>query len=222
MQNKQAIFGIIAAAVILFGAIGVFLYSQKNQKSEPNTTAVTQSPKEEISMASDLTSILKSGKTQKCTFSYTDEEENTTTGSAYISGKQMRTDVKSTASGKESTIYVLRNGDDNYIWGSDFPNNTGMKMTLSIDEYVSNENSKKYFDPNMKADYKCSAWTVDASLFTPPANVKFQDISAMMQGVMEKVSKSPTGTAGSDSSECTICNSLSGDAKNACLKQFGC
>lgn len=222
MQNKQAIIGIIAAAVILFGAVGVFLYSQKNQKSEPNSTAVTESPKEKASMDNDIISILKSGKTQKCTFATDDANGGTTTGTSYISGDMMRTDIANSKDGKSSNIYVIRNGDDNYIWGSDFPSNTGMKMTLSIDEYEVNENAKKYFDPNMKADYKCSAWTVDSALFTPPASIKFQDLSAMMKGLIQSVSKSPTGTTNSASSECTICNSLSGEAKSACLKQFSC
>ncbi len=222
VQNKQAIIGIIAAVVILIGAVGVFLYSQNNKKSEPNTTTTTNETDKNISMASDLTSILKSGKTQQCTFSYTDESGNSTSGKTYMTSGQMRTDVTSSVNAKSSTIYVIRDGDDNYIWGSDFPNNTGMRLTMSIDEYASNENSKKYFDPNMKADYECGGWTVDSTMFTPPSSVKFQDLSAMMKDVIQSVSKIPTGAAGSTTSECSICNSLTGDAKTVCMKQFSC
>lgn len=220
MQNKQAIIGIVAAIIILVGAGGVFLYSQNKSSTEPNTTVATQETNENTSLENNLVAILKSGKNQKCTFTYADESGNKTNGTAYISGDKMRTNVTSSTNGKSSTIYVIRNGGDNYIWGSDFPNNTGMKMTLSIDEYINNEDSKKYFDPNLNADYDCSDWTPESSMFTTPANIKFQDISAMMQGVMQSVSKSPTGSG--SNSECSICNSLTGDAKNACLKQFSC
>lgn len=221
VQNKQAIIGIAAAVIILVGAVGVYFFTQKNKEIQPNTTTATQKTNEESSMESDLTSILKSGKTQQCTFSYTDEKENTTSGNAYMTGSQMRTDVNSSVNGKSSSIYVIRNGDDNYIWGSDFPNNTGLKMTLSIEEYASNEDSKKYFDPNLKADYKCKDWTVDSTMFSLPANIKFQDIGALMKSVIQGASKTPTGTTGS-TSECSICNSLTGDAKTACIKQFSC
>ncbi len=220
VQSKQAIIGIVAAVVILVGAVGVFLYSQNKNDSQPTATVATDESNETNSLESNLASILKSGKTQQCTFTYADENGNSTNGEAYIAGEQMRTDVTSSTNGKSSTIYVIRNGDENYIWGSDFPNNTGLKMTMSIDEYVNNEESKKYFDPNLNAEYDCSNWTTDATKFTPPANIKFQDISAMMQGVMKGASNTPSGTAAS--SECSICNSLSGDAKTACMKQFSC
>lgn len=221
VQNKQAIIGIIAAIVILSGAAGVFLYSQNKNEPEPNTTTATEQKNEAESLESNLASILKAGKTQKCTFTYADEGGNSTKGMAYLTKNQMRTDVTSTTNGKSSTIYVIRNGDDNYIWGSDFPDNTGLKMTMSLDEYASNEESKKYFDPNLNAKYDCSNWTVDSSMFTPPTNIKFQDIGALLQGMMKGASKAPTGTAGS-SSECSICNSLTGDARTACMKQFSC
>ena len=220
MQSKQAIIGIIAAVVILAGAVGVFLYSQNKNDSEPTATVATDESKETTSLESNLTSILKSGKTQQCTFTYADESGNATNGEAFIAGEQMRTNVTSSTNGKSSTIYVIRNGDENYIWGSDFPNNTGLNLTMSIDEYVNNEESKKYFDPNLNAEYDCSDWTADTTIFTPPTNIKFQDISAMMQGVMKGASNTPSGTAAS--SECSICNSLSGDAKTACMKQFTC
>lgn len=221
MQNKQAIVGIIAAVVILLGAGGFFLYSQNKNDSQPNTTTATQETPKETSMESNLTSILKSGKTQQCTFTFADESGNSTNGTAYISGDKMRTNVTSSTNGKSSTIYVIRNGDENYIWGSDFPNNTGMKMTLSIDEYTTNEESKKYFDPNLNAEYDCSDWKIDSTVFNPPTTIKFQDLSAMMQGMMKGTTKTPTNAAGS-TSECSICNSLTGDAKSACLKQFSC
>ncbi len=212
MQNKQAIIGIVAAAVILLGAGGVFLYSKNKPAPQPSSTSTTtEQTKTQSSMNDSLSSLLKSGKTQQCTFSYDDQSGSTTDGVAYINGNLMRTDVNTTVDGKQSSVYVIRSGDENYIWGSAFPNNTGMKMTLSIEDYESNTDSKQYFDPTKKAEYDCRDWTPDSSVFTPPTNVKFQDFSAMMQAA-----SSPSA------SNCSICNSLTGDAKNACLSQLGC
>jgi hypothetical protein len=43
-------------------------------------------------------------------------------------------------------------------------------------------------DIDTKYDYTCNAWSADSTLFTPPTNVIFNDMSAMMQqmeGMME-------------------------------------
>lgn len=224
MQTKQAIIGIVAAIVILFGAGGVFLYSQnKSPQPQPNsTTTATDQENKKSSMSDSLTSLLKSGKTQKCTFSSQDIGGGNTQGTAYLTTDKMRTDLTITSSDKTSMVYVIRNGDDNYIWGSEFPNSTGLKMTLSIDEYESNSDSREYFDPTKKLDYDCSGWTVDSSVFVPPSNIKFSDLSSMMQGMMKSETK-PTGAAPSSSaSNCSVCNSLTGSAKTSCLAQLNC
>ncbi len=223
MQNKQALIGIVAAAIILLGAGGVFLYSKNKPAAEPSsTTSATEQTKTESSMSDSLSSLLKSGKTQQCTFSYTDPNGDSTQGVAYITAEKIRTDLTINSNGKESNVYVVRNGDDNFIWGSEFPNNTGLKMTLSIEDYESNTDSKEYFDPTRKVDYDCSGWTPDSTKFTPPANIKFQDLSAMMQNLIKTTVK-PSGAATTPSaSNCSVCNSLTGDAKNVCLQQLGC
>lgn len=134
----------------------------------------------------------------------------------------MRTNVIITSDNKQSNIYVIRDGDTNYIWGSEFPDNSGIKMTLNLDEFETSEDSKKYFDPTRKVDYKCNAWTANTAIFIPPSNIKFSDLSEMIQSMM-KVSVTPTSLQTSPSaSNCSICNSLTGEAKDACLQQLGC
>lgn len=221
MQNKQAILGIIAAGVILLGAVGVFLYSRNKPAAQPSsTTSATEQTKTESTMSNSLTDLLQSGKTQKCTFSYSDENGGTE-GTAYINNQNMRADLSiTTADKKVSQMSMIRKDDDSYVWGGGFPSGTGLKMTLSAEEFTSNEESKKYFDTSKKADYDCSGWTADLSVFTPPSNVKFSDLSQMMQNVM-KTTTAPTGTA-QPTSQCGICNSLTNEAKTACLQQLGC
>lgn len=216
MQNKQALIGIIAAAIILIGAGGVFLYSQnKPDTKQPNTTVADQ---QQAPVAGNtLGDLLKSGKTQKCDFSYEDENGKSE-GVTYISGDNMRTDINITEGGKTSTIYVVRNGDDSYIWGTGFPNNTGLKMTISVDEFLNDESSKKYIDPGKDVDYKCSAWVADSTILTPPSNIKFNDLSGFMGGT----TTSPTSGSQTGSSQCSVCNSLTGENKTMCLQQLGC
>lgn len=223
MQNKQALIGIVAAAIILLGAGGVFLYSQnKPASNQPSsTTTVGNEEKTTSAMGSSLTELLQAGKTQECTFSYSDENGGTK-GTVYINNQNMRGDLEiTTADKKVSQMNMIRKGDDNYIWGGGFPSGTGLKMTLSADEFTSNEDSKKYFDASKKTNYDCGGWTVDSTVFVPPSNVKFSDLSGMMQGVMKSGAK-PSGTTNSTGTNCSVCNNLTGDAKSACITSLGC
>ncbi|MBI4098108.1 MAG: hypothetical protein HY426_03635 [Candidatus Levybacteria bacterium] len=221
MQNKQALIGIIAAAIILLGAGGVFLYSQnKPASNQPSTaTQVGETQEEESgSMGSSLSELLALGKTQKCTFSYSDENGGTE-GTVYINKGDMRGDmmIRTSADNKTMQMYMIRKGDDNYIWGGGFDAGTGLKMTLSAEDFSTNEDSKKYLDASKKVDYDCSGWTPDSTVFVPPSNIKFQDLSGMMQGALKT-----TDTTNSTGADCSVCNSLTGDAKNACMSSLGC
>lgn len=217
MQNKQAIIGIIAAAIILVGAGGAFLYSKNNPKpTDSNTTKALD--QESMSTKNNILGLLKSGKTQKCTFAYDDPESGSTEGIVYLTGNQMRSDISMTTDGKSSAINMIRNGDDTYIWGSSIPNNMGIKMTISQDELISDTSSKDYLDVTQEVDYKCDAWTVNSTVFSLPTNIKFTDISEVMQDAI----KAKPSTTGSPSSQCSICSSLSGEAKDTCLSSLNC
>lgn len=221
MQSKQALVGIITAAIILIGAAGVFLYSQnKPSEKQPISTSASVNEENKSEMTSSLSELLKSEQTQECSFSYDEISGGKTSGITYLSGENMRTDLTMDNNNKITNVYVVRNGNDSYIWGSEFPNNTGLRMTISVDELVNGESTKKYFDPDRKLNYNCKPWTIDASVFIPPSNIKFSDLSQMMQGFMNttKTSGAPTGTT----NNCSMCNFLTGDAKNACTQQLGC
>jgi hypothetical protein len=181
MRSKQALIAIIVAAIILFGASGAYLYSQKSpEKPEQTAATAEENNAEKSSVAGTLKEIINSGQTQQCNFSH----ENTE-GVAYISGSKMRTDMNITdENGKKSTIYVIRNGDENYIWGSEFPNNTGLKMTMSIDELAENDAANQYLDMDKKVDYKCSAWSENSAILTPPQNITFNDLSGFIQNAI--------------------------------------
>lgn len=217
MQNKQAIIGIIAAFIILVGAGGAFLYSKSSPKSTDSNTTKALDQKN-TSAKNNILGLLKSGKTQKCTFSSEDPNSGSTERTVYLTGNQMRSDISMTINGKSSAINMIRNGNDTYIWGSSIPNNMGIKMTISQDDLISDTASKNYLDVTQKVDYKCESWTVNSTVFSLPTNIKFSDIS----GVMQDAIKAKPSTTGSPSSQCSICNSLVGEAKTACLSSFNC
>lgn len=208
MQNKQAIIGITAAIIILLGAGVAFLYSKNTKEPSQNTPTPTKEEKKE-SKTGGIIEILKSGQTQQCDFK-SDEGDMASSGVVYFNNQNLRADFTIKDEGKESAVSMIRKGDDNYIWGTSFPNNAGVKMTLSIDEFAESDQTKDYLDPDKQVDYNCKPWTADSGMFNPPSNIKFQDLSEMMKG------------STSSSSSCSVCNSLTGDSKTACLTSLNC
>jgi len=221
LKNKTAVIGIAAALIIILGAGVAFLYSQ-NKPAEETSTSTTTTTVGNESESNDLIGLLKLGKTQQCNFSYEDEN-GSSKGVVYISSNQLRSDLTITdKEGKEMDIYMIRTGDDNYVWGSSFPKNTGIKMTMDLEKLASDSATNQYVNPSQKMNYSCSGWTVDASVFTPPAGVKFSDFSQFMQGTIKNAVTSKVPTPAGNTTSCDICNSLTGDAKNVCLQQLNC
>lgn len=215
VQNKQAIIGIAVAVLILFGAGGFFLYNKSKPAPAIPAPKAANEEQQNSNVSGNILEILKSGQTQQCSF--TSSEENTiTNGTFYISNQQFRADFDITRGTDKSSVSMIRKGNENYIWGSSFPNNTGLKMTLSVDEFAEDEQTKDYFNTDEEVDYTCKPWVADTSKFNPPSNIKFTDFSGLI----------PTGvsTTGSSSasSQCSVCNSLTGDAKTACLSGLNC
>ena len=217
MQNKQVVVGLVAAAVIILGAGFVYLFDKTKPASQPNRTVATQITPAKNSVAGTVADIFKTSKDEKCTFdSKTSDSE--TNGTIYATANKAYGTFAMTSSGKTTTNYVIRDTDNFYIWGSSLP--TGIKMTMSVDDLAKNISSSQYsggFNANQKVDYNCSNWTVDESVFTPPTNVKFTNFG----GVALPSAASSNKTA-NPSSQCSICASLTGQAKSACLSSFHC
>lgn len=219
-MTKQAILAIVVAIFILFGGVGAFLYS-RNKVNAPAPIAANQtaSPTKNNTEGS-IRDILAGGKTSKCTFNTT-SETGETAGTIYVDRDMARGDFVITTDGKNTNTHMIKNADVYYLWGDTLK--TGIKMTMNIDEMSSKMKSADYsgFNPDQKVDYKCENWTKDETIFTPPSTVKFMS----MDSLMPKNSSSPTNaktTAAPSQSECSICNSLTNEAKTACLEQLNC
>lgn len=170
------IVGIIAAAVILLLAGGAYFLSQN--KTTTNTN-VSPTPTAATNKTSSLLDLLSSGKNQQCTFK-TVTSKSSTEGAFYIAGNKIRGDIKTTVDGKVQEINLIRDGEINYMWGSSLGNNTGIKMKISLEEVSKNQQTSGFIDPNNKLDYNCMPWTTDASLFIPPTNIKFTDMTSLL------------------------------------------
>ena len=213
-MNKKLLIALLA--VLVLGGGGYYFYSK-------NKTGGAGTGKEVSSGVTSLKELIAANVPQKCTFSTTDEESGKTEGTTYVAGGKVRGDFTNTISGKTTTSHMISDSKTSYIWEEG--QKKGVKMTVDepetdgADTATSTDSSAgTQADLNEKADYKCSAWLPDSSLFNPPSDVKFADLSEMF-----KVATPAPGAGQNDtSSACSYCNTLSGDDKTQCLSSLNC
>lgn len=223
-MTRQAIIAVVVGVIIVLGAIAAFLYSRTSLPPAEQAVEVNQEetePENGMSMET-ITDLLSKGENTRCTFN-SETQEGTTAGTVYISGENARGDFETTTDEDTISTYMIRNGDTFYMWGDSLK--TGIKMVMNINEWADAAESaqslegENMFDPNAQVDFKCTSWTVDSSLFTAPTSVKFISFEGMMgpTGTTEETetSESTNQTGGI---QCSLCDSLSGDAQNLCLQ----
>ena len=200
-MNKKAI--IIAVVLVLLLVGGYFI--MKGRSKTPLTTGTSQ---EESSPAS-LKDLISKGIAQSCT--YNNEGSN---GKFYVSGDKVRGDFETTVDGNVTKSHMIIDGNTSYIWSDG--EKSGIKMTFDASATPSGSTTTSpggSFDTAANMNYKCSVWVVDSSVFTLPVGVQF-----MSFGTPSGVSP---GT-GSSSSQCSYCESLTGDSKAQCLSALKC
>ncbi len=215
-MNKKT----IMILVIILGLIGLgyfFMSSKKGTSSTGSdlTSSTSSAPK-------SLKDLLGMTAAQKCTFSNkTDNMESS--GTVYVAGGKMRGDFTSVVSGKTTSSHMIVDGTTNYTWMEG--EKTGYKMTFDPSDVaaqpsVGSAGSAQSQAPDLsqQGNYSCSGWIAESSSFTPPDDVKFMSLSDLIPSA-----KPSTGTTGTDStSQCSVCDSLSGDDKTQCKTALNC
>lgn len=198
--------------ILVFGVGAYFLLSKSKTQTPVTDNSVS-------SGASSIKDLLSSGIPQKCTYSST-ADSGTTEGTSYVSAGKVRADFTNTTSDKTTISHMITDGKTNYIWTEGEKN--GFKTTVQDTQTSQPESSPsgnsvqtEETNLNQKVDYKCSAWVPDESLFTPPSDITFTDFSQM-------VNSSPVAAPQGNSSQCSYCDSLSGDSKTQCLSSLNC
>jgi hypothetical protein len=219
MNTKNiAIAAIVIVLLLLLGAAGYLMLSKNTAKTLKTAPKETVVPTKTGQTTKSLMDLLSLGQNLRCTFDTTGTTGTSTKGTVYVSGTKIRGDFTITdKTGKEQQTSMIRVGDTNYVWGSTLPN--GIKMTLSLDKISGNTQASQYFNPSQKTNYNCLPWSVDATLFTPPSNIKFTDMTSLL-APKETVTGTQTKTGATDP-----CSQITDPtAKTACenaLKQSG-
>ncbi len=149
------------------------LVEEVQDTSTPATSA--DAPKEGKFNGS-VNELIARGGDYECNFSHTTDVSDTI-GTVFISGKKMRGDFNSsTKVGTNMKIesHMISDGEYLYNWSSSVP--MGFKVAIAKTENATSTPGSSGLDYNQKLDYDCKAWTVDASKFVIPAEIKFTTI----------------------------------------------
>ncbi len=175
--------------------------AQKGVESNAHTT-VTQEASTTVTPASEVKSftgtmrdLLAMGRPQTCEWN-----DKTSHGVTYMDGKHMRVDAISVDDGVSHTVSTINDGTWMYTW--DTATKRGQKMSVATMERLAQkgaaeaqkmtENAPKKEERDvedvlaMEGNYTCKRWSVDASLFTPPSDVVFEDMGAMLKKAREQ------------------------------------
>ena len=189
-MNKNAFIGIGVVVLIILGSAGYFyskksaitpLQKQTNELSKSNSPEVAPSTEvKENSVLSNVTDIFSKQLSLKCQFK--DPESTDTT--VYIkNGAIAMQSKKSNVIMKDKTMYIWEEGKKE-----------GMTMEIDPTTYTAPTGSANTTQPSgdekpgigqfmkeMEA-YKqsCTPSVVSDSLFTPPSDIKFVDLSKLM------------------------------------------
>jgi hypothetical protein len=181
--------------------------STQSAKTQPTKTPGNTSASDSI------LNLISGGKTVNCQITYPD---NKGTGTIFVSDKKFAGDFTTKdAAGKETTGHILSDGTFMYIWSASMP--TGIKVNLTAAKNLTQNSAiSRSFDVNQKVGLNCSPWLTDNSKFVLPANVKFQDMSQLLQQFQPQVTTAPTSGARAGSSPCDQITDPT--AKAACAK----
>ncbi len=206
--------------LIILPLLSLTLFACNLIKPNPDTSSPTSNQSNDDSFTGNIADLFKQGKDITCTFTHTDDLDNNSSGTVYISGEKMRGDFEMTdAQGQTYQTSVINDTEYNYIWGNQLPQ--GIKTKHTDFESTPNTNPsdtnspQEPFDYNQDFDYQCNSWRVDQSQFTPPSNVQFQDFSAQIEQIQQSAQDL-------NSLQCSTCDQLSGEAKTQCLQALNC
>lgn len=175
----------IVGAALITGITGYSLLSNsgdtKNNQTKENQSRASQTKTESVS----ISDLVTRSTDLKCTYSVNDGE-SANKGTAYFSSdKNMYGEFTTSSSDKESTAYVIKKDNVQYVWQKG--SQQGYKADVSAFNQDQQKQMSQQFDPNQKYKFNCQEWDKDSNVFNPPSNVSFTDFSVQAQQLLQQL-----------------------------------
>lgn len=174
---SKLITGIVVIGVIVVGAVA--LTGRDDRQHENNEDVMMEEGKiESEDFTGSIKDLFLAGKDVTCDFSHTNDF-GTTEGTIYVKAgdEKFRGDftIEQTDVGTFES-HIINEKTVGYTWGSSPYGEVAIKFPI-LEELSDSDSSEDTFDPDQEVDYKCRAWKVDESKFTPPSDVQFMDFT---------------------------------------------
>lgn len=213
MKKTLLFFSMICFAFVLAGCDWF-------KKNDTNTNG------EQETLSGSISELLKSGKSQKCTYVMT-SGENQSEVTLYISGDKFRQDIEIKDQNGSILSHMVSDGEWYYSWSTMMKD--GSKFKISDMEEMAAENQQNFNGQNQgtiadldeKFEYKCSSWIKDNSLLTPPKDVNFIDQTKILEDATKALENNDTNSM--LKSACDSCKSApTKEAQDQCRQSLQC
>lgn len=213
----------IGIAILVVVLIGYFAVKGRSSRVAPGVTSEGSMTEENSTKMSTLRDLMGLGTSQTCTFT---DPQSKSTGTIYVGGGKARADVDIVLESQPEYIsHMVNDSEAVYVWQEG--QTTGFKTTLADIGEIS-ENSEvpaedKTVNVDNQIEYECHGWSVDQSKFELPSDVEFTDMSTMMKDAMKQAGDvMESQNEDVKAQQCSVCDSLSGDAQTSCKQALGC
>lgn len=188
-MKNITILGVTAILLVAFGYFTLFSSPANETASEAEAVqeelskeATPTAAKAEARQGEGSLEFLRQlGENMECTISYTDEEQQAAVeGTYFVSGGDMRGDFLTPSPDLSEQVLssVIIDGSMMYLWSEIEGEMYGIKMDLSGSEEV---DANEPVPLDAAVQYDCKPWVaVDRTVFEPPSDVLFRDMSELM------------------------------------------
>ena len=220
-MSKGVIIGIVVVALV--GVGGFFLYQSANTGDTASVSITGEDG--EVEVNGSFADLLNSGKSYTCTFETLDKSGTGSTGTVYVTadGDKMNGDFTYTqADGASFDGGVIRDGEYNYVWTSMQEQGIKTKIDPENDTIFGTTGAEDETDTNaglsdgQEVGFNCKVWAEDDSMFVPPSDIEFLEVSVDLVELDEEVMEV-------DKLDCSVCDQVpAGATKDQCLMTLGC
>lgn len=194
---------VLCIIVLVVGGAGWFLLRDTGEESGqvmerstqgkgvPVETTDSRSRDDSLSGFGSMMDILSLGRSVLCEYTYSDTATGGQgSGVGFFNGKRMRIDSETTQDGKRFESHVINDGESLYSWTESSEGSFAFVTEVGDSRMQGNfgdagipeaDSAVQPLDEDVS--YDCRSWNVSETTFTPPSDVNFVDMSAMMEGL---------------------------------------
>ncbi len=176
--------GIVIVGGIVWYGVGHKGVSQNSNAGTNTASTQSTTSTDNAGPKTSLAKLILAGGNQKCTFVQDITAGQTPThseGTVYLSSGRVRGDFKTAvtdgaAKGQTLEAHMIQDAGFVYTWATTPASTQGIKSPVP-DLAKLSPTDKANSGYVQELNYNCSAWTVDASVFTLPTTVTFKTIA---------------------------------------------